>query len=261
MKCTVMNSLMTSLKRHHFLMPVFQPNGILNGFSVYKVPYINNGLLSQKYYKISSINRFCSNNPKGNGLPKLTDLPIVYWPSFFKYAKNNILSKYIIQQRYDQEFDLDKFILGSREAVGVVSNYISKGDLKSLKDLVTPDVVAEMSQNLTKFSLKQVMELKINPEDMYMCFPYEVGIIFPDDNDNDIRFVEITMCYHVLSGFKEIAASPDYSLQLINFEDNIYILNYRFFKDFSKGKADSEWIINGLNHCKPLISDYHVGSK
>lgn len=46
--------------------------------------------------------------------------------------------------------------------------------------MVTPDVVAEMSQNLTKFSLKQVMELKINPEDMYMSFPYEVGIIIPE---------------------------------------------------------------------------------
>lgn len=115
MNCTVMISLMGSLKRLNILLPVFQPNGILNGISVNKVRSIHNGLLSQNCYKTSSIARYCSNQPNRNGLPKLTDLPIVYWPSFFKYAKNAILSKYIIQQRYDQDFDLDKFILGSRE--------------------------------------------------------------------------------------------------------------------------------------------------
>ncbi|XP_014281342.1 uncharacterized protein [Halyomorpha halys] len=256
MNCSVMTCFMRLLKRPNFLMPVFQLNSVLNGLSVYKVRGFHNRPFNRIDSNISGRNRFCSSQPRGNGLPKLTDLPIVYWPSFLKYAKNAILSRFIIQQRYDQGFDLEQFILGSREAVGVVSSYISKGDLKSLKDLVTPDVVAEMSQNLSKFSLKQVLELKINPQDMYMCFPYEVGIILPEDDDNDLRFVEITMCYHVLSGFKEIAASPDYSLQLINFEDNIYILNYRFFKDFSKGRANSQWIINGLNHCKPLISNY-----
>lgn len=71
------------------------------------------------------------------------------------------------------------------------------------------------------------------------------------------RFVEITVCYHVLKGLQELQAQvgkmPISAGANVEFQDKVFILNYRFIREFTKGKS-GEWTVNIVNHYRP--SDY-----
>lgn len=63
-----------------------------------------------------------------------------------------------------------------------VSGLISKGDLDNLSGLVTPEVIAHIRDGLETFTLKQRQEFAIKADDIYFAFPYEVGVMFPDES-------------------------------------------------------------------------------
>lgn len=201
---------------------------------------------------------YCTDSSGKPPLPKLMDFPEVAWPSFFKTFRNWILSHFIIMRYFDNEFNLQDFVLGSKKAVEVVSGLISKGEINSLHGLVSSDVIAQIKRNLSTFSLKQRQELAISANDIYFSFPYEVGVMFPnedkDEGENQTRFVEITMCYHALSGLQELkeqGITPPINMGIMpEYRERIYILNYRFIREFTKGVQD-DWTINAINHFKP----------
>lgn len=83
----------------------------------------------------------------------------------------------------------------------------------------------------------------------------QVGIIFNDDNQEDQkRFVEITMVYHALRGLAQMklrGEEPPVNMGVLpEFRDKICICNYRFVREYTKG-IESDWTVNLLNHFKP----------
>lgn len=62
------------------------------------------------------------------------------------------------------------------------------------------------------------------------------------------------MCYHALSGLRELqeqGITPPINMGMMpEYREKIYILNYRFIREFTKGVQD-EWTINAINHFKP----------
>ncbi|XP_071439535.1 m-AAA protease-interacting protein 1, mitochondrial isoform X1 [Hetaerina americana] len=199
--------------------------------------------------------------PKPKGLPPLMNFPQIIWPSFFKSLKNWILCTTIITPYFDREFNLPDFISGSKQAVEVVSNAISKGDWEMLQEYVVEGAISEIKNSASKFSVQQRQDLMVNKEDIYFSFPYQVGVMFDDDKDKEgdkpqRRFVEITMCYHVLLGLKELRAqniSPPLNMGMTpEYQHRICICNYRFIREFTKGKEEqSDWKVNVVNHFKP----------
>lgn len=73
----------------------------------------------------------------------------------------------------------------------LVSGHISRGDIESLNGLVTPEVISIVKESLEELTLKQRQDFKIRQEDMYFCFPYEVGVMFPNE---DSKFSCFTIC-------------------------------------------------------------------
>lgn len=208
--------------------------------------------------------RHCSNQapdnvpPQGRGrmLPKLMDFPEIIWPSLMKSIKNWFMVHLIIRPYFDQEFNLPEFVQGAKQALTVVSSALSGGDPKNLDGLVDRKALNEIRGSIEKMSVAQRYELTVSKEDIYFSFPYEVGVMFddPDDIDQQKRFVEITMVFHVLKGLKgmvergeqiplNIGVMPEY-------RDKISICNYRFIKEFTKG-VESDWTVNIVNHFKP----------
>ncbi|XP_071439543.1 m-AAA protease-interacting protein 1, mitochondrial isoform X2 [Hetaerina americana] len=189
------------------------------------------------------------------------NFPQIIWPSFFKSLKNWILCTTIITPYFDREFNLPDFISGSKQAVEVVSNAISKGDWEMLQEYVVEGAISEIKNSASKFSVQQRQDLMVNKEDIYFSFPYQVGVMFDDDKDKEgdkpqRRFVEITMCYHVLLGLKELRAqniSPPLNMGMTpEYQHRICICNYRFIREFTKGKEEqSDWKVNVVNHFKP----------
>ncbi|CAG9122241.1 hypothetical protein JYU34_020462 [Plutella xylostella] len=184
-------------------------------------------------------------------LPQLMEFPPIVWPSFIKYIKNWMFANFIIRPYFDQEFSLNEFIDASKFAVQVVSESLQKGDFKSLEGLVDKDAIASLKAAVSQLSVSQRQMLHVEKDDIFYAFPYQVGVMF---DDADKRWVEITMCYHVLKGLKQMSDSgdlPPLSLGIQpEYQDKIFILNYRFIREFTKGVEDSWWV-NIVNHFQP----------
>ncbi|XP_044746190.1 uncharacterized protein LOC123307812 isoform X2 [Coccinella septempunctata] len=139
-------------------------------------------------------------SPKNIKLPPLMNFPRVIWPSILRSFKNTILSYVIIKPNMDYDFDLNEFVLGSKKAVHVVSKKLSTGE--DLSELVTDDIIPVLQSRLSVMSVAQREWLAIDEEDIYFSFPYQVGIMFNDDDQK--RFVEILMVHHSLKGLGEM---------------------------------------------------------
>lgn len=74
--------------------------------------------------------------------------------------------------------------------------------MDGLKGLVTQDALYEIKGSTAKMSMAQRNQLAVDKDDIYFCFPYQIGIIFDETETVQKRWVEITMVYHVLRGKK-----------------------------------------------------------
>jgi hypothetical protein len=70
-----------------------------------------------------------------------------------------------------------------------VSGIIARGDVDSLPGLVTPEVIDQVRQSLQTFTLKQRQEFAIRADDIFFCFPYEVGVMFPNEANEESEFI------------------------------------------------------------------------
>ncbi|XP_013168661.1 PREDICTED: uncharacterized protein C2orf47 homolog, mitochondrial [Papilio xuthus] len=194
---------------------------------------------------------YCEDHAESRKLPQLMEFPPVMWPSFIKYIKNWMFANFIIRPYFDQEFSLNEFIEASKHAVQVVSECLQKSDFQTLEGLVEKDAIVALKNAVTKLSVTQRQLLPIDKEDIFYAFPYQVGVMF---DDSDKRWVEITMCYHVLKGLKQMQETGDLPPITLGvqpeFRDKIFILNYRFIREFTKGVEDSWWV-NIVNHFQP----------
>ncbi|GFT66972.1 m-AAA protease-interacting protein 1, mitochondrial [Nephila pilipes] len=190
-----------------------------------------------------------SNSGGDNKTPKqpvsLMDFKPVMRPDILLSLKNWILAKFIIQPYLDREFTLTDFTIGAKQAVGIVSSYLSQGDFQSMKGLVTDDAIAEIRRNFSKLNVKERQDLFIKLADIFIVFPYQIGIIFDDDSQK--RFAEITVVYHIIKDFEEMRAHGRVNSETV--KEDIKICNYRFIREYTKG-VQSDWTINRLGHFK-----------
>lgn len=116
-----------------------------------------------------------------------------------------------------------------------------------------------LNNTIGSLSVTQREEFNIRTEDIYFSFPYQIGIIFDDENEvkPQKRYVEITMVYHVLRGLKELQESdnpPPMNMGMVpEYRKKITLCNYRFIKEYTQDN-ESDWTINTVNYFKP--SDY-----
>lgn len=142
-------------------------------------------------------------------------------------------------------------------------------DFNSLQNLVSADAIEELKPVIQSLSVAQRRQLQVRDSDIYVSFPYEVGIMFDENGDGaskptpttwnekkaQKRWVEITMVFHVLQGLREMRESGEEISWNIGtmpeYQNRLYVCNYRFIKEFTRGQ-ESDWIVNKINHFKPL---------
>lgn len=143
-------------------------------------------------------------------------------------------------------------------------------EFNALQNLVSAEAIEQLKPVVQNLSMTQRRELLIRDSDIYVSFPYEVGIMFDNDNSNDSdkpapttwserkvqkRWVEITMVFHVLQGLREMRESGEeipWSIGTMpEYQNRLHVCNYRFIKEFTRGQ-ESDWIVNKINHFKPI---------
>lgn len=138
----------------------------------------------------------------------------------------------------------------------MVSSKLMNGDFAALNELVTNEALTELKPVIQKLSVSQRRQLEVKESDIYLTFPYQVGIMFDETNEKvQKRWVEITMVFHVLRGLQEMRDSgeeiPWNMGMLPEYQDKVFVCNYRFIKEFTTGQ-ESDWTINIVNHFKPI---------
>lgn len=203
---------------------------------------------------------FCSQpsdqNKRQRSLPNLMQFPEIIWPSFINTIRNWVLINFIIRPYFDREFNLQDFIYGTKHAVHTISSKLVDSNFSELKNLVSQEAINEIKPTLEKLSVSQRNQLEINKDDIYLSFPYQVGIMFDESNEKiQKRFVEITMVFHVLKGFRELQKQgevlPWNMGGIPEYENKVFICNYRFIKEFTVG-SETDWTVNVVNHFKPI---------
>ena len=63
----------------------------------------------------------------------------------------------------------------------MVANKLVKGEFDDLEGLVDKAVLEKLKIKLSTFSVFQRELLRVEPEDIFFSFPYQIGIIIPDD--------------------------------------------------------------------------------
>ncbi|KAJ3646438.1 hypothetical protein Zmor_024026 [Zophobas morio] len=242
-KCSILRyTLKNSYKHRGFTTQYFRIPKITSNFGV---KYTSKNACR---YKSSE------SGPPSSKLPPLMDFPKITWPSLVKSVKNFILATFIIRPYFDREFNLPDFVIGSKKAVEVVSKKIAEGDTVSLTGLVTSDILPSVQRSTSLMSLSQREQIAVNVDDIYFSFPYQIGVMFNEENDQK-RFVEITMVFHALRGLSLMRArgeEPPLNMGMLpEYQSRISVCNYRFIKEFTKG-VESDWTINLLNHFKPV---------
>ncbi|TMW54639.1 hypothetical protein DOY81_000170 [Sarcophaga bullata] len=192
----------------------------------------------------------------GRTLPRLMNFPEIMWPSMLNSIKNWIMVQFIIRPYMDREFNIRDFCLGAKKAMQVVSSKLMNGEFTALNDLVTTEALTELKPVIQKLSVSQRRQLEVKESDIYLTFPYQVGIMFDETNEKvQKRWVEITMVFHVLRGLQEMRDSgeeiPWNMGTLPEYQDKVFVCNYRFIKEFTTGH-ESDWTINIVNHFKPI---------
>lgn len=191
-----------------------------------------------------------NNNSNDQSPLKLMDFPEIIWPSPLKSFRNWWFSK-LIKGYYDNSFTMESFITGAEQAIHHVSSCLAEGDFEELRDVVEPSALQEIQNNYADLSMSQRNFLAIKPEDLFLRFIYEIGMMF-DDSANQ-RFVEITVVSHGFHGFHDAKKKDprEYYNYVRENTKLLYVCNYRFIREFTKGATSDDWIINKLNHFVP----------
>ncbi|XP_014216886.1 m-AAA protease-interacting protein 1, mitochondrial [Copidosoma floridanum] len=186
-------------------------------------------------------------------LPPLTDdKPLVY-PSFFKSLRSFIQVFFVIKPYLDMDFVMNEFLEGAKQALHTVSHKLATEDYEGLEGLVTQDMINILRNKISMLSSEQKALIATQPDDIYAMFPYEVGVMF-DNNNAEQKFVEITVVYYVMKGLKKLKENPQEISMPIGMNPqlrrNAFVCNYRFIREFTKG-VESAWTVNKINHFMP----------
>ncbi|XP_064598480.1 m-AAA protease-interacting protein 1, mitochondrial-like [Liolophura sinensis] len=188
--------------------------------------------------------------PAGRRQMKLMDFQEIIWPSPLKSLRNQFFSL-LIKSYFDRTFSLPGFLIGASQALEFVSSCISRGNFDDLEGLVTYEAIQEIQNNFADLNLEEKRKLSVKASDIFFKFVYEIGMIFDDDTNQ--RFVEITVVFQGFPGFEEVSqkSGPQYYEHVMENQKEVYVCNYRFIREFTKG-VESDWTINKLNHFSPI---------
>jgi len=68
-----------------------------------------------------------------------------------------------------------------------VSNKLVKGEYDDLEGLVDSEVLEKLKSRVSTFSMFQRQLLGVDPEDIFFSFPYQIGVIIPDETPESDR--------------------------------------------------------------------------
>lgn len=127
---------------------------------------------------------------------------------------------------------------------------------------MSKEAINELKPTIQKLSVAQRKQLEINETDIYFAFPYQVGIIFDEEQEKiQKRWVEITMVFHVLRGLTEMRNRGEeipWNMGQVLKNDYSTIQFFTYLIDFCKYRLDM--YVMSVNKKRIIITNLRIGS-
>ncbi|NWQ62024.1 MAIP1 protein, partial [Tyrannus savana] len=162
----------------------------------------------------------------------------------------------LIRLYFDQEFSVEEFTRGAKQAFSVVSKLLSQRKLELLDELVSPEVLQVLKEKISLLPDSHRDALAADIDSIMYTTEGDVRIYYDDDG---IKFVSILMCFWYLNG----ANLPDevpggakvfqivFGDESTKEKKHLLTANYEFQREFTEG-AKPDWTITRIEHPRLL---------
>uniref|UniRef100_H3BF98 Matrix AAA peptidase interacting protein 1 n=2 Tax=Latimeria chalumnae TaxID=7897 RepID=H3BF98_LATCH len=202
---------------------------------------------------VSGNGRFYSTNTEKQ--PQKQKVVVVGIPNPFIWFRTRVYY-FLIRAYFDQEFNIEEFTAGAKQAFAHVSNLLSQCNFDALEGLVTKEALERLKGKCLLLSDNHKKALAANPDEIMYTTPGDVGIYY---DDNGRKFVSILMRYWYLT----TAALPDETpegvkmFQIVFGDESrketkhLITANYEFRREFTQGVIPN-WTITRIEHSNLL---------
>ncbi|XP_026503444.1 m-AAA protease-interacting protein 1, mitochondrial [Terrapene carolina triunguis] len=204
--------------------------------------------------------RFCASDehsqrggPPGPGGGR--SVVVVVIPNPFIWVRTR-LHCFFIRAFFDQEFSIEEFTRGAKQAFALVSKLLSQCKLDLLEEFVSKEVLQVLEEKLSSLSENHRNALAADMDEIMYTTEGDVDISF--DNSGR-KFVSILMRFWYLTSADLPDEAPDGTKvfhvvigdKTVKETKHIRTANYEFQREFTQGvKAD--WTITRIEHPKLL---------
>ena len=116
------------------------------------------------------------------------DFPYISAPSPYLSVKNWLATRLLVKPYFDPDYDPGEFVEGAKAAVAMITGCMSEGDFDALESVVEASALRTMRENWSLFSAEQKRMYRLEKEDVYWGFIYQLGIIMEEGDTVNNRF-------------------------------------------------------------------------
>ncbi|KAJ3580967.1 hypothetical protein NHX12_017232 [Muraenolepis orangiensis] len=162
----------------------------------------------------------------------------------------------LIRAYFDNEFRIEDFTEGAKQAFSHVSRLLSQCQFDALEGLVAQDLVGKLEEKCNVLPESHKQALSAGPDDIMYTTPSDVGIYY---DDKGRKFVSILMRFWYLTNARlpddPIEGSRIFQMALgtegQSETKRLLSANYEFQREFTTGVAP-DWTITRIEHSKLL---------
>ncbi|XP_061464061.1 m-AAA protease-interacting protein 1, mitochondrial [Rhineura floridana] len=161
---------------------------------------------------------------------------------------------FLIRAYFDQDFRVDEFTQGARQAFALVSRLVSQCKYDLLEELVSKEMLQVLKEKLSSLSESHRSALAADMDEIMYTTAGDVGIRY---DDSGRKFVSILMRFWYLTSADLPDETPE-GTKVFEFRDEtsketkrLLTANYEFQREFTQG-VKPDWTITRIEHPKLL---------
>lgn len=163
----------------------------------------------------------------------------------------------VIRAYFDQNFSIDEFTDGAKQAFAHVSRLLSECQFKELEGLVANDLIGQLEEKFADLPVSYKRAISADPDDIMYMTPADVGFCYQDDGR---KFVSILMRFWYLTS-AQLPEDMTEGARVFhvaigkNWKEpdskRLLFANYEFQREFTQG-VTPDWTITRIEHSKLL---------
>jgi len=146
-------------------------------------------------------------------------------------------------RKWDPNFSLDEFVGGTKQAIGIITDLVAKGDFKRLEGLLTKEAIENLKTISSRWDYQTLQTFVVGSGSRLAAAPKQIVLRMSRDK----RVCAIDVLFVTLKRASLVKQEDKTKLRAVLVE-----IMVRFFRDYSEG-APPEWTVMKLKFCHSNI--------